>query len=154
MKNNIDQEQYVEVWGDSADLKELIISCFIGVILALGLYIVGTKIFQGIDGLDEGLQKGYALLIGVAGCILAIGISAKLFKPKRVIVDHFEQENIEVILNDNGISLEEEAEALGKASREIIEELEDLELWALLALIPENSPNYKAEYKQKEEGNK
>lgn len=147
MKN---EEQYVEVWGDTADLKELIISCLIGIVLALGLYILGTKIFASFGGLDEGLQKGYALLVGVLGCIIAIAISAKLFKPKRIIVDSYVQENIEVILKDNGISLEQEAKALANAPKEIIEELEDVELWALLALIPEDSPNFKAEYRQKE----
>ncbi len=63
-----------------------------------------------------------------------------------------EFENIENILESAGITLEEEREALSKLDSETIKELEDLELYALLALIPEDSKNYKKEYKEKVKG--
>jgi hypothetical protein len=44
--------------------------------------------------------------------------------------------------------VEEEAEALSHLDPKVIAEMEDLELYSLLALIPEGSPNYKPEYKQ------
>lgn len=138
--------KYADVWGDTVAINELVISCFIGTILSLGLYIVGTKIFEKVKGLDPGLQKGYALLVGVGGCILAAIICAKLFKPKREIVRQFEDVNIEHILEKNGMTLQEEAQALAEAHPDVIKELEDLQLWALLTLIPENSPHYKSEY--------
>ena len=66
--------------------------------------------------------------------------------------EKFEFENIENILESTGITLEEEIEALSKLDSETIKELEDLELYALLALIPEDSKNYKKEYKEKAKG--
>lgn len=43
---------------------------------------------------------------------------------------------------------EEEGEALTKVGSDVIKELEDLELYGLLALIPEGANNYKPEYRE------
>lgn len=146
------KKDYTEVWGDTVILKELIYSCFIGVIITMSMFLVGSNIFKKFNNIEPSLAKGYALLVGVAGCILSGFISAKLFKPKRKVEEKFEFENIEIILKAAGISIEEEREALANLDPEIIKELEDLELYALLALIPENSKNYKKEYIQKLKG--
>ena len=104
------------------------------------------------ENIEKSLANGYALLIGVIGCIASGAICAKLFRPKRTVEEKFEFENIENILESAGITLEEEREALSKLDSETIKELEDLELYALLALIPEDSKNYKKEYKEKAKG--
>jgi hypothetical protein len=49
------------------------------------------------------------------------------------------------------MTMEEEVEALRNLDPKLIAEMEELELYSLLALIPEDSPNYKSEYKQKAE---
>ncbi len=139
---------YTEVWGDRVILKELGIACLLGVGLTMSFFLVGQKIFLGMEGLEVSLANGYALIVGVAGCIISGVVSAKLFKPKRNIEERFEFEDIEDILHAAGITVEEEKEALAVADKDIIKELEDLQLYALLALIPEDSPNYKAEYKR------
>lgn len=139
---------YTEVWGDRVILKELGIACLLGVGLTMSFFLVGQKIFLGMEGLEVSLANGYALIVGVAGCIVSGVVSAKLFKPKRNIEERFEFEDIEDILHAAGITVEEEREALAVADKDIIKELEDLQLYALLALIPEDSPNYKAEYKR------
>lgn len=61
----------------------------------------------------------------------------------------FHKENIEDILKAAGMTVEEEVEALRTVSPEVIKEMEDLELYSLLALVPEDSPNYKPEYREK-----
>ena len=43
---------------------------------------------------------------------------------------------------------EEEGEALTKVGPDVIKELEDLELYGLLALILEGANNYKPEYRE------
>lgn len=141
--------QYAEVWGDRVVLKELSISCLIGVILTMTFFLVGRYIFRSMDNIEESLADGYALLIGVLGCILSGVISAKKFKPKRRVEERAEFKNIEDILESAGISLKDEIEALSNADQDLIQELEELELWPLLSLIPESSKNYKAEYKIK-----
>jgi len=47
------------------------------------------------------------------------------------------------------MTLEEEIEALRTVSPEVIREMENFELYSLLALIPEDSPNYKPEYRRR-----
>lgn len=145
-------KQYTEVWGDTVVLKELVYASLIGVVLTMSAFLIGQKIFSGIESIEEGLANGYSLLVGVAGCILSGVISAKLFRPKRRVEERFEAEDIEEIIRAAGMTVEEEVEALANLDPEIIKELEDLELYALLALIPEDSKNYKAEYKMKMEG--
>ncbi len=143
---------YTEVWGDRVILKELGIACLLGVGLTMSFFLIGQKIFLGMEGLEVSLANGYALIVGVLGCIISGVVSAKLFKPKRNIEERFEFEDIEDILQAAGITVEEERQALAVADEDVIKELEDLQLYALLALIPEDSPNYKAEYKRLAKG--
>jgi len=145
-------KQYTEVWGDTVVLKELVYASIIGVVLTMSAFLIGQKIFSNIESIEEGLANGYSLLVGVAGCILSGVISAKLFSPKRTVEERFEAEDIEEIIKAAGMTVEEEIEALSNLDSEIIKELEDLELYALLALIPEDSKNYKPEYKMKMKG--
>ena len=152
MNKETKNEKYTEVWGDTVVLKELLYSCVIGVFFTMGMFFLGKKIFHSFENIEKSLANGYALLIGVIGCIASGAICAKLFRPKRTVEEKFEFENIENILESAGITLEEEKEALSKLDSETIKELEDLELYALLALIPEDSKNYKKEYKEKAKG--
>ncbi len=150
MEEKKTKEIYTRVWGDVVSLKELVYSALIGIVVTMGMFLIGQYLFnEVIEGIDEALANGYALLVGVSGVFVSGFISAKLFKPKRVIEDKMEAEAIENILKDAGITIEEEIEALSTASPEVIQEMEELELYALLALIPEESKNYKAEYKEK-----
>ena len=50
---------------------------------------------------------------------------------------------------EDEVTLEEEIEALRTVSPEVIREMENFELYSLLALIPEDSPNYKPEYRRR-----
>jgi len=146
-----EKKKYTEVWGDRVILRELAIACLLGIVLTMSFFIIGQRIFHSMESLDKSLADGYALIVGVAGCILSGVISAKLFKPKRIVEEKVEFEDIEEILKSAGITVEEEIEALSTADKDVIKELEDLKLYGLLALIPEDSANYKAEYKIKAE---
>ena len=63
-----------------------------------------------------------------------------------------QSENIEDILKVAGMTMEEESEALRHVSKEVIREMENLELYSLLSLIPEDCDNFKPEYRQKIHG--
>jgi hypothetical protein len=149
MAKNVTAKPYTLVWGDTVKLSHLLISSLLGIVLTLGLYLIGRNIFLNIEGLEKGLAKGYSLLVGIAGCFIAAVISAKLFKPKRVIEEKFEKSGIEEILAAADMTVEDEIEGLRNLDPKLIKEMEELELWGLLALTPEDSPNYKSEYKQK-----
>lgn len=141
------EKKLTEVWGDTVQLQELGIAAILGIVLTMAFYLVGNNIFTGMESIDPSLAKGYSLLVGIVGCFLSAAISAKLFKPKRIVEEHAESADIEEILAFGGTSVEEETAALSTLDPKIIAEMEELELYALLALIPEDSPNYKAEYK-------
>ena len=149
MKQKEQVGKYMEVWGDTIVPKELAISAIICVITTMVFFLAGRTVLLGIESLTPALAKGYALLVGILGTFLGAVICAKKFKPKRKIMIEFQEENIEDILKAAGMTVEEEREALRTVSPEIIKEMEDLELYSLLALIPEDSANYKPEYKEK-----
>lgn len=151
-ENAAEKPVYTEVWGDTVVISELLWSAVICIVATMACYFIGNKIFLGREGMEIGLAKGYSLLIGILGCVLSAIVCAKLFKPKRRVEERLEQEDILHVLEAAGITPEEEAEALSKVDPQIIKEMEDLELYSLLALIPEGSPNYKPEYRQKSGG--
>lgn len=148
MKDN-NNLKYTEVWGDRVVLNELAYACILGVVLTMTFFLIGQKVFHSMKNIEKSLADGYALVIGVVGCILSGVISAKLFKPKRIIEEKFEFEEIEELIQSSGLTVEEESQLLANADEDIIKELEELKLYALLALIPEGSKNYKKEYKIK-----
>ncbi|NLW41366.1 MAG: MFS transporter [Tissierellia bacterium] len=151
MKDKEKDKKYIEIWGDTVDLKELVYASIIGVVMTMTMFLIGRRTFLNMDNIDLGLANGYSLLFGVLGCILSGIISAKLFKPKRIIEERHNKEDILDIISAAGMTLEEEIEALSNLDPEIIEELEELELYGLLSLIPEDSKNYKQEYKLRED---
>jgi len=144
-----DIKQLTEVWGDTVNLKELTMATIIGIVFTMGFYFIGRKIFYSMDSIDKSLANGYSLLVGILGCFTAGITSAKLFKPKRIIEEMADPSGLEEILKDAGMTIEDEKVALAKVDKRVIEELEAVGLYSLLSLIPEDSPNYKKEYKEK-----
>lgn len=149
MKKEEHVGKYMEVWGDTVVPKELAASAIICVVLTMVFFLAGRTVLTGIDSLEPALAKGYSLLVGIVGTFLGATICAKKFKPKRKIMIEFQEENIEDILKAAGMTVEEEREALRTVSPQVIKEMEDLELYSLLALIPEDCANFKPEYRLK-----
>lgn len=149
MKQKEQVGKYMEVWGDTVVPKELAASAAICVVTTMAFFLAGRAVFLGMESLEPALAKGYALLVGIVGTFLGAVICAKMFKPKRKIMIDFQEENIEDILKAAGMTVEEEREALRTVSPEVIKEMEDLELYSLLSLIPEDCANYKPEYRAK-----
>lgn len=137
-----------EVWGDTVNIKELAISIILGVIFTMCFYLIGCKIFMSMGTIEENLAKGYALFVGIAGCFIAAVISAKSFRPKRLVAELDSTTDIAEVLEYAHMTPEEEGEALTKVGPDVIKELEDLELYGLLALIPEGANHYKPEYRE------
>ena len=137
-----------EVWGDTVNIKELAISIILGVIFTMCFYLIGRKIFMSMGTVVENLAKGYALFVGIAGCFIAAVISAKSFRPKRLVAELDSTTDIAEVLEYAHMTPEEEGEALTKVGPDVIKELEDLELYGLLTLIPEGANNYKPEYRE------
>lgn len=83
-EDNVAKQQLLEVWGDTVDSRHLLASIGLGIGIAVPIYLLAD---WGFDVLTEGdaLSHSYALVVGLAACILAAVVAANLFKPKRVI---------------------------------------------------------------------
>lgn len=141
--------KYMEVWGDTVVPKELAASAVICIVSSMAFFLAGRTFFMSLGTLDPELAKGYALLVGIVGTFAGAIIAGIRFKPKRRILVDASGDDIKEILHSAGMTLEEEIEALRTVSPEVIREMENFELYSLLALIPEDSPNYKPEYRRK-----
>lgn len=124
---------YADVWGDTVDLRHLAIAMVIGLIISLTFYLLGLNYLQAnFPQLPQNLMTAYALLIGIAGCLISAVISANLFKPKRNLNEgHFSEEDRNAVLDELQIDREREAEELKTAGAEIISEMKELQLYDL-----------------------
>ncbi|MFL2100048.1 hypothetical protein [Desemzia sp. FAM 23989] len=69
-----DKKQYIEIWGDVVELRDLVRSIIISAISTMGLYFLapsGNRTLQ--------------LFFGLAGAVIGFIISGLLTKPKRII---------------------------------------------------------------------
>lgn len=79
-------EHLAEVWGDIVDLRHLRLAVIIGALVSLGAYYGAVEMFT-IFGDGASVDKAYAMLVGLGGCLVACLICARLFPPKRVLLE-------------------------------------------------------------------
>lgn len=80
------KRSYLEVWGDTVDGRHLLSSILLGVALATPAYLLAAWGF-GQTEVAPALAKSYALLVGLGACIVTGAIAARLFPPKRVLIE-------------------------------------------------------------------
>lgn len=141
------RKTYTKVWGDNVHLPELTLAAVIGVTITMGIYLLVRFLLVNYSTVEPNVINGYALIGGIAGCFISGIVSGRSFRPKREVIEGTEEMDLEEVLIEAGSSLEIEREALNKESKEVIAEMESLELYSLLSLISKDSPNYKPEYK-------
>ncbi|TCL37349.1 hypothetical protein EV210_106218 [Anaerospora hongkongensis] len=131
----MEKKPYADVWGDTVDLKHLAIAMGIGIIISLLFYILGLNYLQAnFSKLAANLMTAYALLIGIAGCLLSAIISAKLFKPKRKLnEEEFSEGDRLAVLEELKIDIDKEAEELQFVGPKVIQEMKDLQIYDLFA---------------------
>ena len=127
-------KKFAEVWGDTLVLKELFFSAILGIALTMAGYLLGVRYFAGIQGLSKSLITGYALMTGIIGCVAAGTIASKLYKPKRTVEDMIVQEDIAAVLKAGDMTLEEETIAMTNLDSQVLSEMQELNLQALLEL--------------------
>ena len=76
----------LEIWGDTVDARHTIGAIALGVGIATPLYLAADHFFSRGPG-DASLSSSYALLVGLAGCLIAGFIGARVFPPKRVVTE-------------------------------------------------------------------
>ncbi|ARP79991.1 hypothetical protein CAL12_03560 [Bordetella genomosp. 8] len=78
--------QLAEVWSDTVDLRHLAWSIGIGVVISVAAFIAAGRWLGGIAASAE-LAHAYAMLAGLAGSVIAGVVCARLFPPKREVVE-------------------------------------------------------------------
>ena len=78
--------QLVEVWGDTADTRHLAWAIVLGITISLAAFFAASRVLTAHVASPD-LARAYAMLAGLAGCLLAGLVCASLFKPKRVVVE-------------------------------------------------------------------
>ncbi|WP_193608240.1 hypothetical protein [Nocardioides lijunqiniae] len=81
-----DDSHLVEVWGDTVDERHVKIAVALGVLLSVPSFLGARELFTStMDNQD--LARTYAMLTGLAACLVAAVISARLFEPKRIVTE-------------------------------------------------------------------
>lgn len=81
-----DDTHLVEVWGDTVDERHVKIAVALSVLLAVPSFL-GARTLLTATMANQDLARTYAMLAGLFACLLAAVISAKLFKPKRIVTE-------------------------------------------------------------------
>lgn len=126
---------YGDVWGDTVDLYDLGKGIIISVILSTSCFIGALWLIQISEPeLTPNLASAYALLFGIGGCVLSAVVTAKLFKPKRIMNENkFSKEDQQAVLKELKIDVRKERKALETAEPAIIQEMKELELYEMFA---------------------
>lgn len=117
---------YVEILGDTVSPTNVLLSILISIVLGLGGFLIGKKFFPTIA--EETMVNSYSLLLGIAGCVVALILCAILFRPKRILTeDKTDKKSARKLLTDLQIDLDEEQEVI-KNDPTTRKEMEDLQL--------------------------
>lgn len=130
----------VEVWGDTADTGHLAWSILIGASVSIVGFLAASRILTGLVATPE-LARAYAMLAGLAGCLLAGVICAVLFPPKREVTEDaagdpgWREEVLDKLAAESG-GLGTVADLPAAAVRE----MQELQLFELFASRERHSP--------------
>ncbi|OZE01685.1 hypothetical protein CH249_19300 [Rhodococcus sp. 05-2255-3B1] len=120
--------QYLEVWGDTVVGRHLAISVLVGSVLSVAALLIATEVFTSFVD-NESLAEAYALLVGIAFCIVSGVICGKLFRPKRIIAtDASEGDAVGDVIQ----ILKDERQGLGTVAdlpAATVKELKELDLY-------------------------
>lgn len=91
----------VEVWGDTVNFKSMLFAIVIGSVVSTGTFLL-AKFFLSSSSGDTTLLNGYAMLIGLGGCLLSGFICSIMFKPARTVISSQEDnsDNVKAFIVD------------------------------------------------------
>ncbi len=126
----MNQHPYMEVWGDTVKREHLAWSVIIGIVISIGCFLLANRFLQNAVAKPE-MARAYAMLFGLAGCLIAGAVCAKLFKPKREVLE----DKVDVAAREEVLrQMELETGDLGRVADlppMVINELKDLALYDL-----------------------
>ena len=82
-----DGDRLLEIWGDTVDSRHTAWAIALGIGVSVPVYL-GSEYLFSLMVEDATVAGTYALLVGLAGCLLTGFVGALLFPPKRVVTEH------------------------------------------------------------------
>ena len=130
-----EEHRLVNIWEDTVDLKELLLGVAWGSALGFAAYALALRAFTAyLPGQQPSLIKGYALMGGIAGCVMAASFIAAAIKPKRSLRETTQGPLDRAgLVRDLALNPEEERRALAAASPRLIREMQQLQIYDLFA---------------------
>ena len=129
------EHRLVNIWEDTVDLRELLIGLACGSAFGFASYALALRAFAAyLPTQQPSLIKGYALMAGIAGCVMAASFVAAAVKPKRVLRETAAGPIDRAgLVRDLALNPEEERRALETASPKLIREMQQLQIYDLFA---------------------
>lgn len=131
MNMEISKHNLVEVWGDTVNFKSMLFAIVIGSVVSTGTFLLAKLYMSSLSG-DATLLNGYAMLIGLGGCLLSGFICSIMFKPARTVIASSEDNSenvkefiVELIKDDPNYT------SVNDLPSEVKEELELLQLMSV-----------------------
>lgn len=131
MNMEISKNNLVEVWGDTVNFRSMLFAIVIGSVVSTGTFLLAKLYMSSLSG-DATLLNGYAMLIGLGGCLLSGFICSMLFKPARTVIASSEDNSenvkefiVELIKDDPNYT------SVNDLPSEVKEELELLQLMSV-----------------------
>ena len=121
----------IEVWGDTVNFRSMLLAIVIGSVVSTGTFLLAKFYMSSLSG-DAALLNGYAMLIGLGGCLLSGFICSVMFKPARTVIassennsDNIKDFIVDLIKDDPNYS------SVNELPSEVKEELELLQLMSV-----------------------
>lgn len=117
---------YVEILDDTVSPTNVLHSIIISIVLGLGGFLIGQSFFPSVA--TEKMVDSFSLLLGIAGCVIALVLCAFLFRPKRILTESdTDRESVKKLLEDLQVDPQEELDVI-KNDPAIRKEMEDLKI--------------------------
>lgn len=99
--------QLAEVWGDVVSRPQLAKAMAIGAVLSVAIYFIALELIAPLAS-TPAVGKALAMLAGIVGSVASGAICARIFSPKRIIVEQtdtgsaWQNEVLEQLEQDGG----------------------------------------------------
>jgi uncharacterized transporter YbjL len=130
------------VWGDTVSLSELIVGMLAGALAGYTAFAAALSYLNAYHSdLTRGVLMGYALLMGVCGCVVIGALAAAVFKPKRIVREEASVADTAALWRELRIDVRQEAQYLASVPPDLLAEMRRLGLLDLFIDEPGRRPD-------------
>ena len=120
---------FAEVWGDVVDIRQLAVAVVIGAVISVGTFLLASNMFASMVA-SKDIGRAYAMLAGLAGCVVSGILCAKLFAPKRIVVDEGADEQWRSTAIDELVKESGATGATAELPPAVVDEMKELGFYA------------------------